>query len=83
MYEECGKMDWFGLGKKRSKLGKWLDRHGVSQSEFSKISGVSRPTVTRLCSDDDHQPNMSTARKILKGLRKLDDKVNYDDFWSM
>lgn len=77
-------MDWFGLGKKRSKLGKWLDRHGISQAEFSKISGVSRPTITRLCSDDKHEPNMSTAKKIIKAIRKLTEKdVHFDDFWSM
>lgn len=76
-------MEWFGLGKKRSKLGKWLDRHGISQSEFAKQTGVSRPTVTRLCSDDDHQPNMKTAKKIIKGLREFDKNVDYDDFWSM
>lgn len=77
-------MDWFGLGKKRSKLGKWLDRHGISQAEFSKISGVSRPTITRLCSDDKHEPNMSTAKKIIKTIRKLTEKdVHFDDFWSM
>lgn len=77
-------MDWFGLGKKRSKLGKWLDRHGISQAEFSKISGVSRPTITRLCSDDKHEPNMSTAKKIIKAIRTLTEKdVHFDDFWSM
>jgi len=76
-------VNWFGLGKKRSKLGKWLDRHGISQTEFAKMSGVSRPTITRLCSDDNHHPNMSTAKKIIKALRELDSNVNYDDFWNM
>jgi putative transcriptional regulator len=76
-------MEWFGLGKKRSKLGKWLDRNGVSQAEFSKLSGVSRPTITRLCSDDKHQPNMSTAKKIIKSLRKLNKDVDYKDFFDM
>ncbi|HJV46724.1 MAG TPA: helix-turn-helix transcriptional regulator [Bacillota bacterium] len=75
-------MEWFGLGKKRSKLGKWLDQHGVTQTEFSKLSGVSRPTVTRLCSEDDYSPNMSTAKKIIKAIKDLTgSKVDYDDFW--
>lgn len=77
-------MDWLGLGKRRSKMGKLLDRHGISQVEFSKKSGVSRPTITRLCSDDEHQPNMRTAKKIIKALRDLTGKnIDYDDFWSM
>lgn len=77
-----GNLNWFGLGKKRSRLGKWLDRHGISQVEFSKLSGVSRPTITRLCSDDNHQPNMKTANKIVKAMRKLDPDISYEDFWS-
>ena len=27
----------FGLGKKRSKFGKWLDRQGIQQIELEKI----------------------------------------------
>lgn len=77
-------MAWYGLGKKRSKFGKWLDRNGISQTEFSKMSKVSRPTITRLCSDDEHQPNMKTANKIIKSLRNLTGKsVDHDDFWSV
>lgn len=74
---------WFGLGKKRSKFGKWLDKHGISQTELAKRSGVSRPTITRLSIDDDNQPTMKTAQKIIKALRKLDKGVGYDDFWTM
>ncbi|MBT2718312.1 helix-turn-helix transcriptional regulator [Bacillus sp. ISL-57] len=76
-------MEWFGLGKNRSKLGKWLDRRGVSQSEVSKITGVSRPTITRLCSDGKYEPNLSTAKKIIKGLRNLDPNVKSNDFWDL
>lgn len=74
---------WFGLGKKRSKLGRWLDQHGISQVEFSKLSGVSRPTITRLCGDDEHQPNMRTAKKIIDTIRKLDSSVNPNNFFDM
>jgi putative transcriptional regulator len=75
--------DWFGLGKKRSKLGKFLDQHGISQTEFAKESNVSRASITRLCSDDENKPNMTTASKIIKTLRKLGTTVDYDDFWNI
>ncbi|OIJ17101.1 transcriptional regulator [Anaerobacillus alkalilacustris] len=76
-------MDWFGLGKKRSKLGKWLDRHGVAQIEVEKATKLSRGTISRLCNDDENVPTMKNANKIIKFLRKLDPDVDYDDFWSM
>ncbi|WCK53816.1 helix-turn-helix transcriptional regulator [Aneurinibacillus sp. Ricciae_BoGa-3] len=76
-------MEWFGLGKKRSKLGKWLDRRGISQQELEKRSGVSRGTISRLCSDDANTPNFKNAKKIISALKTLDSGVDYDDFWSM
>ncbi len=75
-------MNWFGIGKDRTKLGRYIDQHGISQKELEK-SGVSRATISRLCSDDEHQPTISTARKIINFLKKLDSKVNYDDFFNM
>jgi putative transcriptional regulator len=76
-------VDWFGLGKKRSRLGKWLDRSGVSQQELQKRSGVSKGTISRLCSDDEYMPTLKTAKKVITSLKKLGADVNYDDFWSV
>lgn len=77
--------DWFALGKKRSKFGKFLDRHGITQQEVAKKSGVSRGTISRLCQPENEDgPTMKNARKIIKALRELTGKnVDYDDFWSM
>jgi putative transcriptional regulator len=75
-------MKWFGIGKDRSKLGRYIDQHGISQKELEK-SGVSRATISRLCSNDDHQPNMSTARKIIDYLKRFDKRVDYKDFFDM
>ncbi|MBV7508952.1 helix-turn-helix domain-containing protein [Bacillus sp. sid0103] len=75
-------MKWFGIGKVRSKLGRYIDQHGISQKELEK-SGVSRATISRLCSDDEHQPTISTARKIITFLKKLDSSVDYDNFFNM
>jgi putative transcriptional regulator len=75
-------LKWFGIGKERSKLGRYIDQHGISQKELER-SGVSRATISRLCSDEDHQPTMSTARKIINFLKKLDPTVDYNDFFDM
>lgn len=76
-------MTWFGLGKPRSKFGKWLDKQGISQEELARESGVSKSTISRLCSGDAFAPSMKNASKIVKALRKRGKKVEYDDFWSM
>jgi predicted transcriptional regulator len=75
-------LKWFGIGKDRSKLGRYIDQHGISQKELEK-SGVSRATISRLCSYDHHQPTISTARKIINFLKKLDPNVDYNDFFDM
>lgn len=71
----------YGLGKKRSKLGKWLDQRGITQQWLSKKSGVNNNTVSYMASDDDYLPTMNTAKKILGALREIDPNVNLDDFW--
>lgn len=78
-------MDWFSLGKRRSKFGKFLDQNGISQQEVVKKSGVSRGTISRMCQPEHEEgPTMKNARKIIKALRDLTGKdVDYDDFWSM
>ena len=73
----------FGLGKKRSRFGRFLDRHGIIQEELSKVSGVNRNTISRVAKDNDQQPSVKNASKLIKALKKAGYKVDYDDFWSM
>lgn len=72
-----------GIGKKRSKLGKWLDDRGITQQWLVKSSGVSRTTVSDICSDDNHTPNLSTIKKIMKALKKIDSGVKSNDFFDI
>lgn len=72
---------WFGLGKRRSRLGKWLDKKGIKQQELVERSGVSRGTVSKLCSGDAYKPTYKTASKIVKALRQYDAEVAAEDFW--
>lgn len=76
-------MDWFGLGKKRSRFGKYLDKNSITQQEIANESGVSKSTISRLCDPEEYEPNMKNARKIIKALRKYDASVDYDKFWDM
>ena len=58
----------FGLGKKRSKFGKWLDRQGFNKLNLKK-SKLSTGTISKLCSDGNYRPKISTIVKIVKGLK--------------
>ena len=71
----------FGLGKRRSRFGKWIDERGISQQEVMERSGVSRGTIGKLVSDDTYQPNMRTANRIIKALRQYDTEISAEDFW--
>ncbi|MFM1655533.1 helix-turn-helix domain-containing protein [Brevibacillus sp. B_LB10_24] len=73
----------FGLGKKRTKLGKWLDKRGISQAWLAKESKVSENTISDLTNKDDRIPNGRTMKKVLNALRKVDPTVKQDDFWQM
>lgn len=73
----------FGLGKRRSKLGKFIDKHSVSTVEFAKETGVSRRTLTKACNEDDYVPSPAVMKKILKSVRKVDPKLTMNDFWDI
>jgi transcriptional regulator with XRE-family HTH domain len=74
----------FGLGKNRSKLGKWLDQRGITQQWLVKKSGLGRNTISDLTTEDnEREPNAKTMKKILSALREVDPKVKSDDFWDM
>lgn len=72
----------FGLGKNRSKYGKFLDKNGVTQEEISKYSGLNRETVTKASRED--KPNMRgiTKKALAEAARKASGKkVKEEDFW--
>jgi predicted transcriptional regulator len=70
--------------KKRSKLGKWLDKRGITQQWLSKTSGVGRTTISDLCKGNhDHTPNLVTIKKIIKTLKQIDSSIKPDDFFDM
>jgi transcriptional regulator with XRE-family HTH domain len=72
---------FFGLGKKRSKFGKWLDKRGIKQIEIEERSGLSRGTVSKLCNDDNYRPKFETILRVEKALRSLGFDVDRNKFW--
>lgn len=75
-------MPGWGLGKKRTRLGTFLDINGLTQRWLQKESGLSEETIRRL-TNMDVAPNYKTMKKILNAIRKIDPAVKQDDFWSM
>jgi putative transcriptional regulator len=73
----------FGLGKKRSPFGKFLDKYSIVQQEIADESGVSKSTISRLCRPNENEPTLHVAKKIVKALRRAGYSVDYDDFWDM
>ncbi|MEH6943667.1 helix-turn-helix domain-containing protein [Bacillus sp. JJ722] len=72
----------FGLGKKRTKFGRWIDRKEISQFEVEQLSGLSRRTISRLCNDCDYVPKYETVSKIKKALKEIGESVP-DDYFGM
>jgi len=73
----------FGTGKPRTKLGRWLDKRGITQSWLMKKTGLNKNTVSDLTSDKDRSPTLKTMQKVIKALREIDPKVNSNDFWDV
>jgi hypothetical protein len=72
-----------GLGKPRSKLGRWMDSRGIKQGWLIRKARVSKGTATSACGDKNYIPTGSTMKKILKALREIDPSVKADQFWDM
>jgi len=73
----------FGIGKSRTKLGKWLDKRGITQSWLMKKTGLNKNTISDLTSDKDRSPTLKTMQKVIKALKEIDPKVNSNDFWDV
>ncbi|MBZ5753526.1 helix-turn-helix transcriptional regulator [Metabacillus sp. DBTR6] len=73
----------FGMGKTRTKIGKWLDKYGVSQEWLVKKTKLGRNTVSRICSDKEYSPRTTTIKKLMKAIREIDPNAKADDFFDM
>ncbi|MEC0272098.1 helix-turn-helix domain-containing protein [Peribacillus frigoritolerans] len=73
----------FGKRKPRSKVGKLIDKHGYTQEEFVCASGISRNTISRVCSDPKYVPSAGVLKKIMKAVRSIDVGAKADDYFDL
>ncbi|MFY0805007.1 helix-turn-helix domain-containing protein [Peribacillus frigoritolerans] len=73
----------FGKRKPRSKVGKLIDKHGYTQEEFVSASGISRNTISRVCSDPKYVPSAGVLKKIMKAVRSIDEGAKADDYFNL
>lgn len=74
-------MGLFGLGRPRSRFGKWMEQNGIRQAELERLSGVSQATISDLARDDDRTPSWRTEKKLIQALRCYDAEISAEDFW--
>jgi hypothetical protein len=76
-------MSWFGLGKKRSKFGRWIDSKGITQEEIRKRTKLGNGTLTSMCNDDYYVPRISTWVKVQRALKSMGYDVDRDRFFDV
>lgn len=73
----------FGLGKPRTKFGKWVDKKGLTQRDIAKEAKLSGTTVSSMCSDPEYSPKIETWVKIKRALQTFGYDVDRKDFFDM
>lgn len=73
----------FGLGKPRTKFGKWVDKKGLNQRDIAKEAKLSGTTLSSMCNDPEYRPKFETWYKVKKALNKLGYNVDREDFFDM
>ncbi|OLR25989.1 helix-turn-helix domain-containing protein [Bacillus cereus] len=73
----------WGIGKRRSKLGRWLDSRGLTQTDLERTTKLSKNTISKACNDSNYIPSELVIKKILKAIRKIDSKAKMSNFWDM
>jgi transcriptional regulator with XRE-family HTH domain len=70
----------FGLGKRRTKFGRFIDKEEIKQIELEELTGLSRGTISKICNDKKYRPKFETVMKIKKALKQLGKSVPEDYF---
>lgn len=71
-------------GKSKTKLGKFLQRYNIPQTELHKWTNktVSQTMISRMCGETEYAPTTDKVNAVIKALRKYVKKdVKYEDFW--
>lgn len=71
-----------GLGKPRTKLGRYLDSIGRTQGWLERHSGVSETTITKMCGNVNFEPSLKLKLQVVTALRnEIDPHIKVSDFW--
>lgn len=70
-----------GTGKPRTKLGRFIDKVGLTQGWIEIKAGLNKNSVSKLCGDVSYEPRAGTVQKVISALRKHGHDVNASDFW--
>ncbi|RPJ98789.1 helix-turn-helix domain-containing protein [Priestia endophytica] len=70
------------MGVKKTKLNKWLMKEGRSQAWLAKNSNISRTAMNQICTGK-REPNMSTVKRIMSAIRKVNKDAKVDDFFDI
>ncbi|PEU77912.1 transcriptional regulator [Bacillus cereus] len=73
----------FGLGKRRTPFGNYLDCRGIKQQWLVERTGLSKSLISDLANKKERIPTLTSATKIIKTLKKFDNSINYHDFWDI
>ncbi len=73
----------FGLGKPRTKFGKFLDEYNLQQREIAATARVSEEEISKLCNPRYGViPNNRTQVRLIEAIeKKTGKKVKRSDFW--
>jgi len=70
------------VGKSRTKLGKFIDKNKITQSQLAKWSGVSMNTLTNMCTSEDYRVTDLSKRRVVEALNKNGHDCRIDSFWT-
>ncbi|MFP7416704.1 helix-turn-helix transcriptional regulator (plasmid) [Bacillus sp. JZ8] len=70
------------MGVKKTKLKKWLAKEGRTQVWLARNSKLSDTAMSQICTGK-REPNISTVKRIMAAIRKVDKDAKVDDFFDI
>ncbi|MGK9185295.1 helix-turn-helix transcriptional regulator [Priestia filamentosa] len=70
------------MGIKKTKLKKWLAKEGRTQVWLARNSKLSDTAMSQICTGK-REPNISTVKRIMAAIRKVDKDAKVDDFFDI
>lgn len=72
-----------GLGKRRSRYGKFMDKHEIKQDAVCRFTGYNKDTVSKAYNEDNPIMRGITKTGLLLAAKKLTGitSISEKDFW--